>query len=203
MSTRTVAKRESTNIDTQLNRIASQLREEVVEAERQYQSAVQHAIRAGELLNEARDLVPHGSWSTWLAANFDGTAGVANTYMRLAKHRAEIAHAQTITAAVAFLAPAKAQASTVLAAPRDPDPLGDYRRASSALARALAYADDWEPTTPPSGYLPINEFRKRAEQLVRKAEEWEQPVSPRRAGQTRRAGRVSQPAVRKAAGQRS
>lgn len=166
--------------EQELDRIAAQLREEVVEAERHYRTALQHAIRAGELLTEARALAPSGTWSTWLAVNFDGGAATAATYMRLAKHATEVEHAQTITAAVAMLAPTEPRALNP-APTNDPDPMGDYRRASSALARAIAYAEEWKPSAVQPGYLPVAEFRSRVQQLADIVEAWEgSSTSPRR-----------------------
>jgi hypothetical protein len=71
---------------------------------------VEHAIRAGELLIEAKGKVPHGQWLSWLA-----TTGVperaAQRYMRLARNRAEIEAANpsdlsdlTVDAALGLLA---------------------------------------------------------------------------------------------------
>lgn len=45
---------------------------------------VEHAIRAGEALNEAKSLLQHGEWLPWLADNFKGHENTARNYMRLA-----------------------------------------------------------------------------------------------------------------------
>src|SRR4051812_10212213 len=47
--------------------------------------AVTHAIRAGQLLLETKEAVPHGGWLRWLADNFDGSVRTAQTYMRFAR----------------------------------------------------------------------------------------------------------------------
>ena len=71
---------------------------------------LEHAIRAGDLLIEAKGKVPHGEWLPWLA-----TTGVperaAQRYMRLARNRAKIETANpsdlsdlTVDAALALLA---------------------------------------------------------------------------------------------------
>jgi len=87
--------------------IAEELRSEVDAAEADYQSAVQHAIRAGELLVEAKAQVKHGEWLPWLEANFPGSERSAQTYMRLARKSATVADLPTIGVAVAALAPPK------------------------------------------------------------------------------------------------
>ena len=50
------------------------------------QTAIGHAIAAGELLIEAKGSVGHGGWSAWLAANFAASDRTAQGYMRLARH---------------------------------------------------------------------------------------------------------------------
>jgi hypothetical protein len=64
--------------------IATELRQEVEAAELAWRDAVGHAIRAGELLTEAKAQVKHGEWLPWLEANFPGAPRTAQDYMRLA-----------------------------------------------------------------------------------------------------------------------
>jgi hypothetical protein len=71
--------------------IAADLRHEVEQADQQWQSAVGHAIRAGELLIEAKTQVEHGEWLPWLEANFPGSVRSAQGYMRIARNRAKYA----------------------------------------------------------------------------------------------------------------
>ena len=51
-----------------------------------FRTSVAHAIRAGELLVEAKALVPHGHWLDWVDANFIASRRTAQHYMKLAKH---------------------------------------------------------------------------------------------------------------------
>ncbi|WP_157951548.1 DUF3102 domain-containing protein [Agrobacterium pusense] len=53
-------------------------------------SAAQSAKEAGAALIEAKALVPHGEWETWLKANFKGGSRTAQRYMRVAKRWPEI-----------------------------------------------------------------------------------------------------------------
>lgn len=62
-----------------------------VELDDAFQSAVEHAIRCGELLIEAKAALPHGSWGDWISENFPASNRTAQGYMRLA--RAEDAQA--------------------------------------------------------------------------------------------------------------
>jgi Protein of unknown function (DUF3102) len=54
-------------------------------AERTFREGVQHAIRAGELLLQAKRTVAHGNWSSWLAENVEFSDRLAQAYMRLAR----------------------------------------------------------------------------------------------------------------------
>ena len=47
-------------------------------------SAIEHALRAGTALNEAKAQTKHGEWLPWLAENFHGTQRTATIYMRVA-----------------------------------------------------------------------------------------------------------------------
>jgi hypothetical protein len=69
-----------------LSTLAIEIRREVEQAEADFQSAIAHAVRAGELLIEAKGQLKHGEWLPWLAANFPGSARSAQGYMRLAEH---------------------------------------------------------------------------------------------------------------------
>lgn len=50
------------------------------------QSAVEHAILAGQALIAAKAQVAHGEWLPWLAANFDGSDDTAEIYMKVARN---------------------------------------------------------------------------------------------------------------------
>lgn len=47
--------------------------------------AVNHALLAGELLNEAKARVAHGAWKSWLANHVDCSERTAQLYMRVAR----------------------------------------------------------------------------------------------------------------------
>src|ERR1700678_1472142 len=53
-------------------------------------SSIEHALTAGELLIEAKKLVPHGQWLPWLEKHCEMSSRTAQLYMRVAKNRAEI-----------------------------------------------------------------------------------------------------------------
>jgi len=49
-----------------------------------------HYRRAGEMLIEAKDQVGYGSWTKWLAKNFDLSRHTASTYMRWAREHDDL-----------------------------------------------------------------------------------------------------------------
>lgn len=70
--------------------LASQINEEHKQAEESAQKALSHALKCGELLCWAKERVPHGQWSQWLASNFEGSGRSAQRYMRLYQNRESI-----------------------------------------------------------------------------------------------------------------
>lgn len=67
-------------------------------------SAVQYAIRVGDVLLIARERVERGGWLAWLEAN-GLSGGIAYVYMRIAQFRDEIPveEMRTVTAAYSYL----------------------------------------------------------------------------------------------------
>lgn len=53
-------------------------------------TGLEHAIRAGELLLEARGRIAHGGWLPWLREHFEGAPRTAQAYMQVARRRAEL-----------------------------------------------------------------------------------------------------------------
>lgn len=53
-------------------------------------TALDHAMRAGDLLIEAKAEIGHGNWQAWIEENFEGSVRRAQEYMRLAKNREAI-----------------------------------------------------------------------------------------------------------------
>lgn len=78
---------------------------------------VKHAIRCGELLLEVKEEVGHGGWLNWLAEHFDGSEDIAQLYMRLARHKAELIEPNTERVRYFSLR----EALAAIAPPREPD----------------------------------------------------------------------------------
>jgi len=74
-------------------------------------SALEHARAAGDFLVQAKAQCQHGTWTTWLAHNFDASKRTAQAYMRVAKRWPEIE--------------AKAQGSALLSVDKALELLGD------------------------------------------------------------------------------
>jgi len=73
----------------------------------------EHAIRAGELLIEAKRLLEHGEWLPWLAEHCDVPERTARLYMRLAQHKFKIGNVadMTVRGAIKALAAPPAEPS--------------------------------------------------------------------------------------------
>lgn len=76
----------------ELDNIATAIQVEHEAAQSAFRTAVEHAIRCGELLVEAKAQARHGEWGPWLEENFPASQRTAQGYMRLAV-RAEDAQA--------------------------------------------------------------------------------------------------------------
>ena len=66
----------------QIARDANREHDEVVAS---LSRGLEHARRAGELLNQAKGAVPHGQWAAWLGEHFVGSDRTARLYMRIAR----------------------------------------------------------------------------------------------------------------------
>jgi hypothetical protein len=64
---------------------AAQINAEHENAERAIRSGIEHAIRAGELLVQAKRHVAHGGWLDWVKENVSFSERLAQAYMRLAR----------------------------------------------------------------------------------------------------------------------
>lgn len=76
--------------DLNLSQLASTANAEYKLTLASAQSAVLHAIRCGEALHRAKELIPLGGWTEWVKANLDITRDQATTYIRLYTYRDEL-----------------------------------------------------------------------------------------------------------------
>lgn len=69
--------------------LAVDIEHEHEQAQEAFASAVEHAVRCGELLLEAKAEVGHGEWGAWVDEHFPASRRSAQGYMRLARHGVE------------------------------------------------------------------------------------------------------------------
>ena len=91
---------------SELNALADEIRVEIAAAEASWNSALEHAIAAGEKLIQAKKFVRHGEWLAWLEANCPVNERQAQNYMRLSRNAKRVADLPSIREAIAELTPA-------------------------------------------------------------------------------------------------
>jgi Protein of unknown function (DUF3102) len=75
---------------SKLTELAERINAEHRACETAVNSALTHAMNAGELLSEAKASLPHGEFGPWLKENFAGSDRTARAYMRVYAHREEL-----------------------------------------------------------------------------------------------------------------
>jgi hypothetical protein len=70
-------------VEKSLGKLADEINAEHRACEEALRSGLRHAVRAGELLTEAKGQVKHGEWGRWVAENFKGSERTAQAYMRV------------------------------------------------------------------------------------------------------------------------
>jgi hypothetical protein len=108
-----------TSTPTDLPQLAQQINQAITAAETHARQAVMSALRAGELLAQAKEQVLPGDWESWVSNNTRIALRTAQAYMRLHKKIGELpAHeAQRVAllplrlAMVAIATPPKREAS--------------------------------------------------------------------------------------------
>jgi Protein of unknown function (DUF3102) len=86
-----------------LTELAARIRSEFEAAEQGHRDALGHAIRAGELLTQAKARMKHGEWLPWLEENFPGDRRTATRYMALAANGARVSHLGSVREALAAI----------------------------------------------------------------------------------------------------
>ena len=72
-------------LPAQLSDLATQISEEHRLCTEAISKGLQHALKAGELLLEAKKQVRHGNWLPWLQESFEFSVRTAQLYMRVAR----------------------------------------------------------------------------------------------------------------------
>jgi hypothetical protein len=77
-----IAVQRKTQISRPLKILVPLIKQELVAGD---EAGLGHYRRAGDMLVEAKDQVPYGSWSRWLTKNFELSQTTAKRYMRLSR----------------------------------------------------------------------------------------------------------------------
>jgi hypothetical protein len=125
-------RRTSTTTDLDLPELAGRINAEHAAVSAAMRQGLEHARRAGELLCEARQHVPHGDWEGWLAEHFHGSARTARLYMRVFRRWLELPAAHENGNALPLR-----EAARLLATPRVVDPLAVLDRINMTLREVL------------------------------------------------------------------
>jgi hypothetical protein len=84
-------------INSQLSTIATAINEHHRRATEFASSALEHAKQAGDQLIEAKALLPHGGWLSWLAENCEVSPRQAQRYIKVAGNWDKIAKNDTVS----------------------------------------------------------------------------------------------------------
>jgi hypothetical protein len=80
-----------------LTDLAARIKAEHREVGSSVRRGLEHAINAGELLQEAKDLVGYRNWMSWVKKYCAIPHRTVNLYMRLAKHKSEIGNVANLS----------------------------------------------------------------------------------------------------------
>ena len=162
-----------------LDTLAELINEEHTQCQLAVRQGLSHALRAGELLRQAKERCDHGAWLPWLEANFDGSTRTAQGYMSVARNwpMLEAANSQHVSHL-----PYR-DALRLLAEPHDSEPGDDLirtaRRAIGSLEATWGALKD-----APASHATLAELTA----LASKAQEWQNRCAEMTLRAERRAG---------------
>lgn len=123
--------------------IAERINAEHQACEQAARSALEHARAAGGLLQEAKEMLPHGRWEPWIEESCAFSARTARMYMQVARHLPELEERQRV--AVLSLR----EAVKLLSAPRSEEEGGESQGVAqrdvvnvNEIERLLACGED-------------------------------------------------------------
>ena len=82
--------------DLTLSDIATQINTEHARVQSAIREGLQHALKCGELLAQAKALVNHGEWLPWLSKNCAVSERTAQAYMRVFQNWPELSKSATV-----------------------------------------------------------------------------------------------------------
>jgi hypothetical protein len=110
-----------------LHEIAETVKAEHAEIEIAMRESLARAVKVGELLTEAKQLVKHGEWGKWITDNCQFSERTAQNYMRIHERFPELAKAQPV-ADLTYR-----EAVGLLAEPKPDNPLLTYEEFEEKL----------------------------------------------------------------------
>jgi hypothetical protein len=117
-------------IERDLNTLSEDINREHRRCEEAVSAALEHALRCGELLGEAKGHIPHGSFSAWVRDHFEGSERTAQAYMRLHRNRDRLNPQRVADLSV------RGALTEISSAPRPQPKLADLEaKAEAALAQ--------------------------------------------------------------------
>ncbi len=158
---------DTSNVAPVLDDLAQKINEEHECVEGAFKTAMGHALKAGELLIEAKGAAPHSGWLPWLEANCSFSKRTAQAYMRLAREMPKLdpEKAQRV-AHLSFRDTMKALANdmaAVSAAPEEAATIaldriesGEGERVRQEVARACREVDVARKVPPAAESAPLN-----------------------------------------------
>jgi hypothetical protein len=159
------------------------------------QTAIDRAIEVGRLLSEAKSLVAHGEWRSWVEANCAFQERQAQRYMRAYERREAIKSNASSEDAFASLNDALASIATPRELPPseddDPSTWRPQKRLNEEMDRILAEIDEklrQHPLSEQERQEGLDEIPRMADELIRRHREmgheafwrdmWERPDYP-------------------------
>lgn len=137
------------------------------------ESAVQHAIRCGELLASVKAKLPHGEFENWVRTSCAFAPRTAQAYMQAAQKRNSVAHFNSLRQVLGYESKPKSRpeppaaeppVSVVIATESAPAAIGESAPEPPAVPAAAAPDPDFDF----EGYEPEDdaEYRQRVESVM-------------------------------------
>jgi hypothetical protein len=121
-------------VEKSLGKLAERINEEHRACETAANTALSHAMSAGELMTEAKEQLSHGAFGPWLAENFAGSGRTARAYMRVYFRREELEAKRQSSATLSLDGALRA-----LSTPKDaPEHAGTLEAAEACVEDALS-----------------------------------------------------------------
>jgi hypothetical protein len=139
-----------------LDSLAHEINRQQQLAEAHYRTSMDHAVRVGQLLLEAKGQCQQGGWLTWIAANTSVSERVAQMYMRLARHDPKPVSGGLREALRQIAAPAN-----------EPEPPAATTDLSERLREAGRERARHEPQRPPGERATLRDLDAAREELDR------------------------------------